>query len=116
MIIREDQLRRIGEEMERTTYARLAARLRSECPPGLLPASDEELHAQVKEGSEAAAALNVQQEEDVYRFLRLRYLEADALASETVRHAFYKIITDRELDATRRLDFVERHIFNLPRS
>lgn len=115
-MIREEQLRRIGEEMERTTIARFEARLRSECPAELLPASDEELRAQVKEGSEAAAALNIQQGEDVYRFLRLRYLEADALASETVRDAFYKIISDRELDATRRLDFVERHIFNLPRS
>lgn len=46
-------------------------------------------------------------EEDAYRLHRLRYLEADALASETVRRAFYTTMTDVELDATRRLDFVE---------
>ncbi len=114
LTIREEQLRRMGEEAERATREKFASRLRAECPAELLPASGEEFDRQIEEGWRAARALNVSREEDVYRFLRLRYAEADRLASDAVRNAFYKIITDRELDATRRLDFVERHIFNRP--
>lgn len=113
LTIRGEQLRRLQEEAERATLLRFAGRLRAECPVQALPPSDDELYSQLEEGQRAARVLKVSEEEDVYRFLRLRYLEADALASETVREAFYKIMSDAELDATRRLDFVERHVFNL---
>lgn len=112
IIIREEQLKVLEQETEKNLKHRLAKQLRSDFPKQTDTLSDSELQQQVEEGYIAAKKLAVEQPDDIYRFLKLTYISKDILSSVVVRNAFYCIITNTNIEASKRLDFVEHNIVN----
>jgi hypothetical protein len=110
LVIRAGQIDAVEQRLRVRIQEEFAARLKADFPEQTAPLSETELRVQVADGYQAAEALAITDRADIYRFLKLRFLPPAALESSVARLAFYRVLTDPEKDAGRRLDFIERHI------
>ena len=93
----------IGKRWSR--HSQLLRRLRKE-EPSVLAIPDEELEPQIEDAVKAARVLAIVKPEHVYRFVRLRYREAD-WQRPGVEAVLQRVLTDTSIDAELRLAFVE---------
>ena len=72
--------------------------------------SKKEIWNQVDQGCQVAQELGIVEKNDIYRFLRLRYLPDAVWEQPSTQQVFYQVITDTSVDAPIRLDFIEKNI------
>jgi hypothetical protein len=109
--IRREQFDAIAAGWSRIRRASYVARLRDEIGTRL-PTSAQELERRVDEGCKAAARLGLTVERDVYRFLRLMFVDMDTAGQRPgVQELTWRVLTDSTLDGAKRLDFLEHAVF-----
>jgi hypothetical protein len=110
LTIRQKQFKELEETIEENWLRKLVSRLRQENQEDISTISEEELYNQVVQGCQAARELNIVDDNDIYRFIRLRYLPDVAWTRLGLQEVFYRIIFDNSVDASQRLDFIERNL------
>ena len=110
LTIRHEQLKALEAAMNEPWYDEFMSRLQMEFPQRIEKLSKEELCNQVDQGCQAAQELGIVEKSDIYRFLRLRYLPGTVWEQPSTQQVFYQVITDTSVDASTRLDFIERNI------
>lgn len=89
---------------------RLASRLRQEMPMETNNIENQEMLVQIRQAVEASDKLNIEKEDDIFRFLRLKYLPSEAWRNPHAHQVFYECFTDTSIDASLRLSFVEENL------
>jgi hypothetical protein len=111
MILRNEQFAALASQWERSKRASFAARIRREFPAQVADQSDEELAKDVEDGCAAARMLEIDEAEQVYRFLRLRYAPPALWERPGLHDVLFRTLMDRSLDPADRLQFVETNLF-----
>src|SRR5262249_31359396 len=99
---------------EQSRCTAFIARLRNELPAQVGAISQEDLEKEVEVGCKAAEALEINDTDHIYRFLRLRYLPTSTWERPGAQEMMVRVLTDTSVDAGRRLQFVETNIVSRP--
>lgn len=110
LTIRKEQFDAFASEREKSLRDELLARLRRDLPEHVGAIPDQELQQQVSDGCQAARVLEIVDAEDLFRFLRLRYLPPQVWERPGAQEILVRVLTDTSVDAKRRLQFVEQCI------
>ncbi len=108
--IRKEQLDALEDDFNRRQRKTYAKRLRSDPKITLPPLTPEELDEQIEDGCVAAQELGIAETEDIYRFLRLRYIPEKLWTIPGLQDFMTKVLTQTMEDPARRLDFIEMNI------
>jgi len=112
--IRDEQFEAITTAWRRLRRAEYASKLRGELG-GRVPASNQELEKRIEDGWTAALRLGISGDREIYRFLRLMFLET-LWERPGLQEVTYRVLADTSLSATQRLDFVEQALLDQPRA
>lgn len=110
--IRPEQMEALEKHSAQRLFGRIAGRLSDEFEA----ARDLEERALldiVRGGCEDAAELAIVREDDIYRYIRLKFVIADRPVTPLLAAAILGTISKTDTDASRRLDFIETNV--LPR-
>jgi O-methyltransferase involved in polyketide biosynthesis len=111
--IRDEQFDAITAAWRRLRRAEYASKLRGELG-GRIPTSNQVLEKKIEDGWTAALRLGIGGDSEIYRFLRLMFVET-TWDRPGLQEVTYRVLTDTSLSATQRIDFVERTLLDLPR-
>ena len=107
LTITNDQLEILATEHERMLCHVLMSCLRRELSTRIMAISEQELQMEVEQGIRAAKVLQIYNHDDVYRFLRLRYLPVSIWKRPGTQELLVRVLTDTSVDARRRLLFIQ---------
>lgn len=106
-VIANQQVDVPASESEPSYVAALIARLCRELPILVSTVPAKELRRQVEDAIKAAQVLEINNFNNLYRFLRLRYLPVSIWERAGAEEMMVRVLTDPSVDAERRLSFVE---------
>ena len=112
MKIRRDQFDAIAAGWHRMRRAQYIAKLRDELG-SRVPVSNQELETRVNEGCKAAAKLGLTADRDVYRLLRLMFVNV-AWERPGVQELTWRVLLDTTIAGAKRLDFLEHCVLDAP--
>jgi len=74
--------------------------------------SKEELHKIIKDGFDNAYELEIYQRHNINRFIALRFLPESLIKSPFIQSVLLRVLNNFNLDETKRLNFIYKHIVN----
>ena len=108
--IRDEQQRELAQGVEKRWKKEMRARLSVEFPLETEKLSPEDFRELIDDGWTNAKELEITEQEDIYRFLRLRFLRKEILESDFVQSVLIRILNNFNLSGTKRLDFIEQQV------
>jgi hypothetical protein len=109
MIVRQDLFSNMVAGWDRSRREMFMQKLLREFPNKLETVPREELAKQIKDGCKAADILEIKDNDHVYRFLRLRYLDPVIWKRPGAQQVMMTALTDTSVEPSRRLQFVEKN-------
>ena len=110
MIIRRNQMEQMHLALDQNQARGFADRLRQQYTTEVAEVSADELLAQLRSDLKLAATLGFEDDDDLWRFVQLRYWPFEVLSQQHLQSAIVAVMTRTEWPPTKRLDFLERHV------
>jgi hypothetical protein len=110
ILIRDEQQRVLAQGVEQLWKKEYADRLRVDFPQKTASILPEDFRAIIDDGWTNAMELEITEQEDIYRFLKLRFLPREILESDFIQSVLIRVLNNMNLSGTKRLDFVEEQV------
>ncbi|MEZ5582695.1 MAG: hypothetical protein R3F37_07930 [Candidatus Competibacteraceae bacterium] len=107
LIIRREQMDRLGQQMEKVFAKRMVTYLRDAYPERTQKVDDERLAEVVQHGIEKAQSHNVEYEDDIRRFLDYMMLYGPKMDSQSSTSWIGNILRRADLDGTEKMDLLD---------
>ena len=110
MIVKDKSFSAAKDRLEKALHQRLATKLKTERTVDTGAWSEARLSNYVVEGCEDAAALEIVEESDIFRFLCIGLSPHSILGAPNVVDRLTRVLHNVDAPAHQRLDFIERCI------
>jgi hypothetical protein len=110
IIIRNTQIEQLDRAIQTSWQREFKMRLREDLPNQTSRMNDEQLAEYVEQGFENAKELEIEEKEDIYRFLKLGFLPREIIESDFTQSIIIRVLNNLNLSSAKRLDFIEQQI------
>jgi len=100
----------LAHEVERQWKQEYADRLRADFPHQTASISAAALWEMIDDGWKNAIELQIKEHDDIYRFLKLRFLPITLLESDFIQSVLIRVLNNIDLPGAKRLDFIESQV------